>query len=53
MNCLRVPWRWLAEGLSVRPVRFAKYQPARRLGTRRLEDRLLRRLGLTTAELGR
>ncbi len=41
---LRKRFVWL------RPLRFAKYQPAARLGTRRVEHRLLRRLAWTTTE---
>jgi hypothetical protein len=41
---------WLIEILIPRPPRFAKYRPAPRLGTRRIESRLLRRLAWTTAE---
>lgn len=33
----------------LRPPRFAKYRPAVRLGTRRVEHRLLRRLAAETA----
>ena len=41
---------WLAETLGPRPPRFAKYRPAVRLGTRRVEDRLLRRFKPAMAE---
>jgi len=34
----------------LRPPRFAKFRPAARLGTRRVEDRLLRRFNLTMVE---
>ena len=45
---LEVCERWLSQS-----PRFAKYQPAPRLGTRRVECRLLRRLALTAAESAR
>lgn len=35
---------------GMRPPRFVKYRPAVRLGTRRLETRLLRRLAWRAAE---
>lgn len=44
MNCLRQFLDWL------RPPRFAKYRPAPRAGTRRIERRLLRRLSWNLAE---
>ena len=34
----------------LRPPRFAKYRPATRLGTRRVEDRLLRRFAWPQSE---
>ncbi len=34
----------------LRPPRFAKYRPAARLGTRRVEDRLLRRFNPAMVE---
>jgi hypothetical protein len=40
-------WRRLLRRCSPR---FAKYRPAPRLGTRRVEQRLLRRLGNTALE---
>lgn len=36
-----------------RPLRFAKYRPAARLGTRRVEDRLLRRCAWPQIETAR
>ena len=41
---LRARLDWL------RPLRFAKYRPAARIGTRQVETRLLRRLAWSTAE---
>jgi len=41
---LRVRFDWL------RPLRFAKYRPAPRVGTRRVESRLLRRLAWNIAD---
>ena len=35
---------------ALRPPRFAKYRPAARVGTRRVESRLLRRLAWNIAE---
>jgi hypothetical protein len=40
---------WLRETVEWRTIRFAKYQPARRLGTRRVEARLLRHLARSDA----
>ena len=37
----------------LRPPRFAKYRPAARLGTRRVEDRLLRRFNPAMVETAR
>lgn len=37
----------------LRPPRFARYRPAPRTGTRRVETRLLRRLAWNTAETAR
>jgi hypothetical protein len=37
----------------LRPLRVAKYRPAPRTGTRRVENRLLRRLAWNTAETAR
>lgn len=42
---------WLSPFLDwLRPPRFAKYRPAPRVGTRRVERRLLRRLNWNLAE---
>lgn len=50
---LRAFFRWLAERLATRPLRFAKYRPAGRLGNRRVEDRLLRRFAWPQTETAR
>jgi hypothetical protein len=52
MICLRL-LRQFREILFQRPTRFAKYRPASRLGARRIEQRLLRRLACTTVESAR
>jgi hypothetical protein len=43
-HLLNIFLRWL------HPPRFAKYRPAARVGTRRVETRLLRRLAWRSAE---
>lgn len=46
--------RWLQRLLNrLSAPRFAKYRPAPRTGTRRVETRLLRRLAWNTAEIAR
>jgi hypothetical protein len=37
----------------LRPLRFARYRPAARIGTRQVETRLLRRLAWSTADFAR
>ena len=44
---LQILFDWL------RPPRFAKYRPAARVGTRRVESRLLRRLAWSIADTAR
>lgn len=50
---LRTYLRWILDRLVVRGPRFAKYRPAVRLGTRRVEDRLLRRFKPAIVETSR
>jgi hypothetical protein len=52
MNFLRL-LRHLRELFFSRPVRYAKFCPAPRFGTRRVEQRLLRRLAWTASETAR
>jgi hypothetical protein len=46
-------WRKVLDCVIPRPPRFAKYRPALRIGTRRIESRLLQRLNCASAETAR